>query len=505
MTRGALLIAGATSDAGKSVVTTGICRWLHRQGVSVAPFKAQNMSNNSVVTLDGGEIGRAQGAQAAACGLEPEAAMNPVLLKPGMAADGAMSSHVVLMGRPLTEVDPLGFPELHQHLRTTVLEAFDDLRSRHDVVLCEGAGGAAEINLRAHDLANLGLASARDVPVIVVGDIDRGGVFASLFGSLALLDAADQRLVSGFVINRFRGERRMLDPGPAMLEQLTGRPVLGVVPWVAGLALDAEDSLALDAPVPSAGEPVGTEPLTVAVVRLPRTSNATDVDALACEPGVQVVWTTSPARVREADLVVLPGSRATVADLEWLRRQGISGVIEERARRHRPVLGICGGYQMLGRSLVDEVESGAGQVAGLGILPVEVVFDRAKTVRRVSGTEYGHPVTTGYEIHHGRVRRDAGAEAFLDGCRHGAVWGTTWHGALESDAFRRAFLADVAAVAGRRFRPAPDTDVSALRQARLDVLGDLVADHLDTTALRKLIEGGPPPGLEFVPPGTPGG
>ncbi len=501
MTRGTLLVAGATSDAGKSVLTTGICRWLHRQGVSVAPFKAQNMSNNSVVTLDGGEIGRAQGAQAAACGLEPEAAMNPVLLKPG----GERSSHLVLRGRPLTEVGAREYPQLHQRLRATVLEAYDDLRSRFDVVVCEGAGGAAEINLRGHDLANLGLASARQIPVVVVGDIDRGGVFASLFGTLALLAAADQRLVCAFVINRFRGDLAMLDPGPAMLERLTGRGVLGVLPWVAGLHLDAEDSLALDAPVPLAGPPACLEPLAVAAIRLPRTSNATDVDALACEPGVQVAWTTSLGRVREADLVVLPGSRATVADLDWLRGTGLADVVVERARLGRPVLGLCGGFQMLARSIADphHVESDAEEVGGLGLLPADVVFHRAKTVRRVSGFGYGEPVSTGYEIHHGRVLVDEAVEAFLDGCRSGAVWGTTWHGALESNGFRRAFLTEVAAVSGRAFVVAQDTDVAALRQARLDALADLVADHLDTAALWRLIEGGPPSGLPFVPPGAP--
>jgi adenosylcobyric acid synthase len=496
---GTLLVAGASSDAGKSVLAAGICRWLHRDGVKVAPFKAQNMSNNSVVTLDGGEIGRAQGVQAAACGLEPEAAMNPVLLKPG--SDRA--SHVVVMGRPLTDVTARSYAGLRPVLRAAVLEAFDDLRSRFDVVICEGAGSAAEINLRAHDLANLGLADARDVPVIVVADIDRGGVFASLFGTVALLSARDQSLLNGFVINRFRGDEAILRPGLDQLTSLTGRPTLGVVPWVPGLAFDAEDSLALDTPLPSAGPPLGEHPLRVAVVRLPRTSNATDVDALACEPGVAVRWTTDPGEVRDADLVVLPGSRATIADLGWLHARGLAAAIVDRGRGGRPVLGICGGYQMLARTIVDDVESGAGEVAGLGLLPGVVRFATEKTVRRVRGAALGEPVTTGYEIHHGQVRLDAGIEAFLDGGRCGAVWGTTWHGALDSDGFRRAFLAQIASAAGRSFVAAPDTDVAALRSARLDALADLVADHLDGDALRRLIHDGPTPGLPFVPPGAP--
>jgi adenosylcobyric acid synthase len=430
--------------------------------------------------------------------------MNPVLLKPG----SDRTSHVVVMGTPLTQVSASNYAALRPVLREAVLAAYDDLRARFDVVICEGAGSAAEINLRPHDLANLGLADARDLPVLVVADIDRGGVFASLFGTVALLAARDQSLVSGFVINRFRGDRGILAPGLEQLRGLTGRPTLGVVPWVPGLAFDAEDSLALDVPLPTAGPPRGRHTLRVAAVRLPRTSNATDVDALAGEPGVVVRWTIDPGEVADADLVVLPGSRATVGDLGWLHEHGLAGALIERGRAGRPVLGICGGYQMLARTIHDDdhVESGAGEVAGLGLLPAVVRFTATKNVRRVSGRALGEPVTTAYEIHHGRVDVDAGApdaEPFLDGCRSGAVWGTTWHGALDSDGFRRAFLAEVAAAAGRDFAPAPDTDVAALRSARLDVLADLVADHLDGAALRRLIADGPTPGLPFVPPGAP--
>ena len=495
---GSLLVAGTSSDAGKSVLVTGICRWLHRQGVKVAPFKALNMSNNSVVTADGGEIGRAQGLQAAACGVEPQTAMNPVLLKPG----GETRSHVVLRGRPLTDVSATGYADLHPVLRSAALAAYDDLRDRFEVVVCEGAGSPAEINLRRTDLANMGLADARDLPVVVVADIDRGGVFASLFGTVALLSARDQSLVSAFVVNKFRGDPALLAPGTAMLEQLTGRPTLGVVPWHEGLAFDVEDSLSQVSTLPDAGPPAGRDRLRVAAVRLPRTSNATDVEALACEPGVSVVWTTSPGDVADADLVVLPGTRATMRDLEWLRRTGIADVVLDRARRGAPVLGICGGYQMLARTIEDGVESAAGVVPGLGLLPATVRFGDEKHVGRVSGTGYGAPVTTGYEIHHGVVTADGG-EPFLDGVRAGAVWGTTWHGAWESDDFRRAFLADVARHAGRDFVPAPGTDVAALREARLDVLGDLVEEHVDTAALLRLVEAGPPAGLPFVPPGAP--
>jgi adenosylcobyric acid synthase len=497
--KGSLLVAGASSDAGKSVLTAGICRWLHRRGVAVAPFKAMNMSNNSVVTPDGGEIGRAQGAQAAACGLEPETAMNPVLLKPG----SDRRSHVVVRGRPFVDVGALAYRDLYPQLRVAVLDAYDDLRSRFDVVVCEGAGSPAEINLRATDLANLGLAEARDLATVVVGDIDRGGVLAALYGTVALLSPADQSLVAGFVVNKFRGDERLLAPGLDQLAALTGRPTLGVVPWLDGVAFDVEDSLSQQAALPDAGPPVGRDPLRVVAVRLPRTSNATDVEALACEPGVTVRWTTSAADVRDADLAVLPGTRATVPDLAWLRDRGIAAAVTARAAAGRPVLGLCGGYQMLAEEIEDDVESRAGSVAGLGLLPVTVRFAAAKTVGRPVGEALGEPVTTAYEIHHGiaGLRPGRDAEPFLDGYRRGAVWGTTWHGAFESDGFRRAFLRLVADVAGVAFVPADGVDVATLREQRLDALGDLVADHLDTAALERLITAGPPPDLPVLAAG----
>jgi adenosylcobyric acid synthase len=499
--KGALLVAGTTSDAGKSVLTAGLCRWLRRQGVSVAPFKAQNMSLNSFVTPDGAEIGRAQAMQAAAAGIEPDARMNPVLLKPG-----ATGSQVVLLGHPAGEVDALTYTARKARLLEVALDSLAELRREFDVVVCEGAGSPAEINLRASDIANMGLARAAGLPVIVVTDIDRGGSFAALYGTVALLEPADQALVAGFVINKFRGARALLDPGLDMITDLTGRPVLGVLPWAPGLWLDAEDSLALDTVRSATGPPHGADVLRVSVVRLPRISNFTDIDALAAEPGVLVRLAATPAELADADLVVLPGSRATVADLAWLRDRGFADVIAERARKGLPVLGICGGYQQLGLQIHDDVESRAGTVTGLGLLPVEVRFAAAKTLRRPAGTAYGEPVV-GYEIHHGIATvTGPGAEPFLDGCRQGSVWGTSWHGTLENDAFRQAFLTEVAALTGRDFRPAPGIRFGEVRQAQLDLLGDLVADHLDTAAVCRLIETGAPAGLPLVPPaGATGG
>jgi adenosylcobyric acid synthase len=499
---GGLLVAGTASDAGKSVVTAGICRWLASQGVRVAPFKAQNMSLNSAVTPDGAEIGRAQATQAAAAGVPAEAVMNPILLKPS----GERSSQVVVLGRPWAVTDAHAWPALRPRLRGVVLEALADLRARFDVVVCEGTGSPAEINLRAGDLANLGLARAAGLPVLLVGDIDRGGVFASLYGTLALLEPADQALVAGLLINKFRGDPAVLAPGMDQLRALTGRPVLGVLPWVRGLRLDAEDSLALDAPT-DAAPPLGADSLLVAVVRLPWISNFTDLDPLATEPGVTVRFTQAAADLAAADLVVLPGTKATVADLGWLRARGLDRALAERARRGGPILGVCGGYQLLGEWIVDQVESGAGEVAGLGLLPVETVFAPDKTLATSAGTMpwLGGVAAAGYEIRHGRTRRFGGeplvavAGGGEEGCRSGAVLGISWHGVLEGDELRRGLLGWVAGLRRLDFTPGRHR-FADLRAERLDRLADLIATHADTAALARLIEQGPPPRLPVVAP-----
>jgi adenosylcobyric acid synthase len=490
--RGALLVAGTTSDAGKSVVTAGICRWLARQGVRVAPFKAQNMALNSYVTADGAEIGRAQAMQALACGVEPEAAMNPVLLKPG----SDTSSQVVVLGRPVGETGALDYRDLQPRLEPVVRDALAGLRDRFDVVVCEGAGSPAEINLRDRDLANLGLARSAGLPVVVVGDIDRGGLLAAMFGTLAVLAPQDQRLVAGFLVNKFRGDARLLAPGLAMLTERTGRPVLGTLPWRDDLWLDAEDSLDLDSRPRRVLPPLGAEALRIAVVRLPRMSNVTDVDPLAAEPGVDVRLVASPGELADADLVILPGTRATVGDLEWLRRSGLADAVAARAAAGRPVLGICGGFQMLAATISDDVESRRGAVPGLGLLPATVRFGRDKVLARRSGSALGQPVD-GYLIHHGRVTV-TGGEPFLDGCSVGAVAGTTWHGLFDADGFRRTFLRDLARRTGRAFVGAGDVSFAAVRERRFETLADLVAEHLDTAALTRLIEHGPPAGLPVL-------
>ncbi|MEV5835943.1 cobyric acid synthase [Nocardia sp. NPDC052112] len=501
--KGALLIAGTTSDAGKSVVAAGLCRMLARRGIRVAPFKAQNMSNNSVVTLDGGEIGRAQALQAAACGLEPSVRFNPVLLKPG----SDRRSQLVVRGKAIGTVGARDYFRHRRDLREVVAAELDSLRAEFDVVICEGAGSPAEINLRATDLANMGLARAARLPVLVVGDIDRGGVLAHLFGTVAVLEPEDQQLISGFIVNKFRGDVELLRPGLERLTELTGRPTLGVIPYADELWIDAEDSLGTvaDAPVGRPSPPIGAEWLTVAAIRLPRISNSTDVEALACEPGVAVRWVSDPSRLADADLVVLPGSKATVSDLEWLRRTGIADALRARAASRRPILGICGGYQMLGSHIVDRVESDAGAVVGLGLLDLAIEFADPKVLRRSTGRGLGNGIPVhGYEIHHGRVGH-SGDPAWLElesvagdrvsptteGTARGAIWGTHLHGLLESDEFRRSWLRQVAAHAGRRGFIVDDTiSVAAIRSSQLDLLADLIEQHLDIDHIERVLTDG---------------
>jgi adenosylcobyric acid synthase len=467
-----LLVAGTSSDAGKSLIVTGLCRSLARRGIAVAPFKAQNMSNNSSVCADGSEIGRAQYLQAQAARVEPTSAMNPVLLKPG----SDRRSHIVLRGRPHGTLESGEYATGRAALAEAAWAAYDELAAAYEVVVGEGAGSPAEINLRAGDYVNLGLARAKGLPVTVVGDIDRGGVLAALYGTVGLLDATDRSMITSFMINKFRGDPAVLQPGLDELTRRTGVPFVGVLPWLDDVWLDAEDSLEVGAWRRSGGSE-GT--LRIAVVRLPRVSNATDVEALAAEPGVDVLVTTDPDVVAGADLAVLPGTRATVSDLVWLRRTGLAAAIRSRADRQAPVLGICGGYQMLAETIDDAHESGRGTVPGLGLLPTKIRFTADKTLGRPNGCWQGHPVAA-YEIHHGVATRQAPAEPFLDGWRVGSVWGTMWHGAFENDSFRRAWLAGL----GSSWTPAVDAvPYAARRETMIDTLADALDTHVDLPQL----------------------
>jgi adenosylcobyric acid synthase len=498
------MVQGTASGVGKSLLATALCRLFARAGWRVAPFKSQNMSLNAAVTRDGAEIGRAQAAQAEAAGVEPTVDMNPILLKP----EGDDRSQLVVRGRAVGSVSFREYRARQAVLAPTVADSLARLRAAHDVVVIEGAGSPAEINLRDADLVNMHVARLAEAPVLLVGDIDRGGVFAALVGTLALLSPADRARVAGLVVNRLRGDATLLAPGLQELHALTGVPVLGVVPWLDERLVPAEDSLDL-AQTP-AGPTAAT--LDVAVVRLPRIANFDDFEWLADEAGVRVRWVTAPTGLADADLVVLPGSKSTVADLGWLRERGLAEAVVAVARGGRAVLGVCGGYQMLGRALHDPagVESPSASVPGLGLLPVETTFAPVKTTVRVRAraVRTAGPFAgargvdcDAYEIHAGVTRavgpgraapfaivaRGGVAVEDLDGASEGegTVTGTYLHGLLASGPVRRALLTWLAARAGR---PAdPTWGAAGSRAGRWDRLADVVAASLDVKAIGRLV------------------
>lgn len=423
-----LFIGGTSSNAGKSWMATAICAWLRNQGVSVAPFKAQNMSNNSYPCKAGGEIGRAQVAQAEACGLEPEPAMNPILLKPS----GNGTSQVVVKGRVWKTLSAREYYAHADELRATVLDAYDDLSSRFEVIVIEGAGSVTELNLREHDLVNLGLVTRIRAPWLLVADIERGGVFGSVIGTAHLLNSDERSLFLGFAINKFRGDMSLFDEGVRILEERTASRCFGVFPYAAEVQLDAEDSLALETR-PSTPAPAGVR---LAIVHFPHLSNATDFRLLTWAD-----WITSP-RVHRYDFIILPGTKNTVADLSWLREVGLADWILQQHRCGTTVIGICGGYQMLGQTIRDPagLESSVGEAKGLGLLPVVTELAREKRTRAVTATTLGGVRFGAYEIHLGVTRLDQSADvapfAHLDdGSPDGAcvtgVIGTYLHGAFE--------------------------------------------------------------------------
>lgn len=473
------MVCGTSSGAGKSFVATGLCRALSRAGYRVAPFKALNMSNHSCVTPDGAEIARAQWAQAQAAGIDAEAAMNPVLLKPG----SDLTSHVVVMGEPAGEADASGWGRPAAALFPVVLAALDQLRVRHDIVVVEGAGSAAEINLFDRDIANLALAERSRIPAIVVGDVERGGWFASCVGTVELLPDRWRPLVRGFVANRMHGDPQLLASGFEELERRTDVPVLGVIPYVPGVVLDREDSLDL-VTLHERHQARSGDVLDVAVVRFPRLANVADVEPLLAEPGVGARLVTSAKNLGQPDLVILPGTRATVDDLTWLRRVGLAAAIESS---DADVLGICGGYQMMGTTIHDEIESRVGSIAGLDWLPVSTEFVAEKVRRWRSGRALDAEVA-GFELRHGRTER-RGAAAWVelnDGhgdedegtvSGDGRIRGTCLHELLATDAFRTRYLAQVAA--RREVDWVPTSEPFAATRARsYDRLADAIEQAL---------------------------
>ncbi len=481
MKRPTLMVQGTTSDAGKSLLVTGLCRVLARRGVRVAPFKPQNMALNSAVTVDGGEIGRAQAVQAQACGLVPHSDMNPVLLKPNT----DVGAQVILQGRAIGNMDAGEYYDYKRIARTAVLASYRRLCSQYSVILVEGAGSPAEINLRAQDIANMGFAEAVDCPVLLIADIDRGGVFAHLVGTLALLAETEQARVAGFVINRFRGDPALLKPGLDWLERHTGQPVLGVLPYLNGLHLEAEDALCRNDAQPG-GE------LRVIVPALPRISNHTDFDPLRLHPQVAFRYVGPGEPIPPSDLIILPGSKSVRADLAWLRVQGWERVIFHHLRYGGKLIGLCGGFQMLGQAIHDPLglEGEPGSSAGLGLLAVTTTLERDKQLRNVTGVlVLENAIVAGYEIHAGVTRGEALTRpaVYLEGRGDGAlsddaqILGTYVHGLFESSAACNALLR----WAGLDNPQTPD--YHAMRDMHIDRLTDAVETHLDLAAIERIL------------------
>jgi len=485
MTARPLMVQGTASSAGKSLLVTALCRWLVRQGIRVAPFKPQNMALNSAVTVDGGEIGRAQALQAVACRLEPRIDMNPVLLKPNT----DVGAQVIVQGRAVGNMDARCYHAYKRTARTAVFEAYRRLASDFEAVIVEGAGSPAEINLRTDDIANMGFAERVDCPVILIADIDLGGVFAHLYGTLALLSESERSRIPGFVINRFRGDLELLRPGLDWLEETTGRQVLGVLPYLHGLHLDAEDSLASQQGVVPATD---TEHIRVVVPVFPRISNHTDFDPLARHPQVDLHFIDRDGIIPPADLIVLPGSKNVRSDLAWLREQGWEAEIRRHVRYGGKLIGICGGFQMLGMQVHDPLglEGDAGSTLGLGFLDMETGLELEKQLRNVRGRlAVGDTEVSGYEIHAGVTRGPALTRpaVFLDSQRDGAlsgdgqILGTYLHGLFDRDTACAALL-HWAGLQGPR-----QTDFRASREAVIDRLADAVQRHLDTEWLLRLL------------------
>ncbi len=491
-----LMVMGTASDVGKSAVVTGLCRTFRRAGIRVAPFKSQNMSNNAAV-CGGGEIGRAQAAQAEACGLEPAIDMNPVLLKP----ESELGCQVVIGGRVRFHMHALEHERYAREAWPVIAASYARLAREFDLIVIEGAGGAAEINLRHRDLVNWKIAEMADAPVLIVGDIDKGGVFASLFGTFELLAPAERARVKAFIINKFRGDRRLLSPGPEILELKTGVPVLGVLPYISGLRIPQEDGASLSGRISHRG---AGDDITVGVIRFPRISNYTDFEPLEDEPGVAVDYLEYPQTAASLDVLVLPGSKNTTADLQWLRRAGWDAYIQRHRRRGGWIVGVCGGYQMLGHEIADpdEVESRSHSTAGLGLLDVRTRFEREKITSRVNAQEqFSGVAVCGYQIHCGRVSRGANTRPFLrlvqregaatdefeGACSEdGRVVGTSVHGLFDSAALRRSFINRVRASRSLNPLDGGGEDFKAMRERAYDLMADALERHLGLPTLLAL-------------------
>ncbi len=502
-----LMVQGTSSSVGKSLLTAALCRVFARRGVRVAPFKAQNMSNNAAVCADGAEIGRAQAVQAAAAGIAPTADMNPVLLKP----EGNARSQVIVLGRPWQTLHAASYYRRKEELWPIVTAALDRLRAANDLVLVEGAGSPVELNLRRLDIVNMAVACHARAPVLLVGDIDRGGIFAQLLGTLWLLAPEERALVRGLVVNKFRGDAALFTDGVRILQERGEVPVLGVVPYLPALALPEEDAVALDSGVrgPEPGVSAEGAALNIAVIRLPHVANFDDFDPLRREPGVRLRYVRTVEELGRPHAVVLPGTKSTLADLAWLRAQGLADRIGRLAAQSVAVVGICGGYQMLGRVIRDPAgaESAADAAPGLGLLPAETTFETTKATYQSRASVAGGPGwlaalagrdVEGYEIHLGQttggrpwlriVGRNGAPADVADGAVSdtGRVWGCYLHGLFANAALRRAWLASLAGGPRGDEEAAPTTSLDST----LDRLADAVENALDVRRLEAIVHAG---------------
>ncbi len=499
MTARPLMIQGTMSGVGKSLLVAGLCRIFAQDGYRVAPFKSQNMALNSFITAAGDEMGRAQVMQAEAAGIEPEATMNPILLKP----TNDVGSQVIVGGHVLGNMSAREYFAFKHQLKPKIMEAYQSLAERFDIIVIEGAGSPAEINLKSDDIVNMGMAKMVNAPVLLAGDIDRGGVFAQLAGTMMLLEEDERRLVKGLIVNKFRGDVSILEPGLETLRDLCGVPVLGVVPYTY-VDVDDEDSLSERLDVKETADLID-----IAVVRLPRISNFTDFIALSAIEGVGVRYVSSPRELGNPDMIIVPGTKSTISDLKWMRASGLEAAIKQRAARGTVVFGVCGGYQMLGTVISDPMGAeGGGSIRGMELLPTETVFSPEKNQVRTQGVigalggplaaASGSPVQ-GYEIHMGQTVLTGGAalcelgssaDAHLDGCCAGTVYGSYLHGIFDSPVFTDRLVGALAQSKGLDPHALHAVDMEEHKQAQYNKLAEVMRAGLDMDALYRIVEEG---------------
>ena len=498
-----IMIQGTMSNAGKSLVTAGLCRVFKQDGYKVAPFKSQNMALNSFITKEGLEMGRAQVMQAEACGIEPSVNMNPILLKP----TNDVGSQVIVNGEVLGNMSARDYYKKKTELIPHIMEAYNNLAKEYDIIVMEGAGSPAEINLKENDIVNMGMAKLVNSPVLLVGDIDRGGVFASIAGTLMLLEEDERKMIKGTIINKFRGDVNILKPGLDMIEEITKTPVVGVVPYME-LDIDDEDSLS------ERFNNKGTVDLIdIAVIRLPRISNFTDFNTFEYIPGVSLRYVKSVRELKDPDMIILPGTKNTMEDLKWLRESGLETQILKQAAKGKVIFGICGGYQMLGMELSDpfNVESG-GTMAGMGLLPTKTVFEKEKVRTRVSGNfnevsgilaELSYVEFEGYEIHMGQTTYDFNEEELTtidnvngediiknDGLYKDNVYGSYIHGIFDNEEVSKAIVESLCIHKGIDYSSISTVDIEKYKEEQYDKLAEGIRNSLDMKAIYKILESG---------------